>query len=286
VRALVTGAAGQLGIEVLRTAPSSFDVVGLSHRECDITDRAQIDAKMEAFRPDLVINAAAFTAVDQAETAYDIAYTVNATGAGNVARGAVRVGARLVHISTDYVFDGASDEPYAPDDSTNPINKYGESKLAGEQEVLRNSPGSLIVRSSWLYASYGKNFLRTILSGLHGGQPLRVVNDQTGVPTAARSLAFAIWECAKRPELSGIQHWVDGGTATWYDFAVAIQALALERRMIPKAAPISRVTSAEYGFPAPRPRYSVLDASGLAGKISREPRPWLSWLAEVIKELG
>jgi len=284
VRALVTGAGGQLGVELLRTAPPHFEVVGLRHEDCDITRPAVVAAAIENHRPDLVINAAAYTAVDEAERQPELAYAVNATGAGNVARAAQTMGVRVIHVSTDYVFDGISREPYHPESAPNPINVYGGSKLGGEKEVQAGSSSFLIIRSSWLYASHGKNFLRTILSGLEASRTLRVVNDQVGVPTAARSLALTIWECADRPELQGVHHWADGGTATWYDFAVAIQEAALEQGRLGKATPIEPVTSREYQLAAPRPRYTVLDALSLSNAIGRKPRRWQSWLAEVLAE--
>jgi dTDP-4-dehydrorhamnose reductase len=284
VRALVTGAAGQLGVELLRTAPPQFEVVGLGHRECDITDPVQVDAAMATHRPDVVINGAAYTAVDEAERQPALAYAVNATGAGNVARAAQTVGARIIHVSTDYVFDGTSREPYHPESAPDPINVYGGSKLGGEKEVQGWSTNFLIIRSSWLYASHGKNFLRAILSALQASRTLRVVNDQVGVPTAARSLALTIWECAELPELRGVHHWVDGGEASWYDFATAIQEMALQRGLVGKPVPIAPVSWKHYGAAALRPSYSVLDTRSLSRSIGRQPRPWRSWLAEVLDE--
>jgi dTDP-4-dehydrorhamnose reductase len=285
VRALVTGAAGQLGIELLRTVPPQIEVIGLNHSDCDISDPARVDAVVNAHRPGLVINAAGYTLVDAAESAQDLAHAVNATGAGNVARAAQRLGARIVHISTDYVFDGASHEPYRPDSEPNPINAYGVSKLAGEKVVRQAAPEALIIRSSWLYASHSRNFLKTIISALRSSKSLRVVKDQVGVPTSARSLAEAIWACVEHSELRGVQHWVDGGTASWYDFAVAIGEISAERGLIAGPANIAAVTSEEYPMPARRPRYSVLDASALTNAISRRARPWRDRLAETISEL-
>ena len=279
------GSAGQLGVELLRTAPPDFQIIGLSHRDCDITVRAQVEAAIQTHRPELVINAAAYTAVDNAESASDLAHAVNAAGAGNVARGAENARARIIHVSTDYVFDGTSREPYLPESVPNPISVYGASKLAGEQEVQRNSPSCLIIRSGWLYSSHGRNFLRTILSSLQAGKPLRVVSNLTGVPTSARSLALTIWESASRPEVRGIHHWVDDGTASWYDFAVAIQEIALELGLVDKTVPIAAITSEEYGAPARRPPYSVLDSRSLSRAIALKPRPWRSWVAETLREV-
>lgn len=279
------GSTGQLGVELLRTAPPNVHVVGLSHRDCDISDWAQVDAAMRAHRPELVVNAAAYTAVDAAESDSDLAHAVNATGAGNVARAAEDARARIIHISTDYVFDGTSREPYLPESPPNPINVYGASKLAGEQEVQRSSSRFLIIRSSWLYAAHGKNFLRTVLSALKDSRSLRVVKDQIGVPTAARSLALTTWACAERSELRGIHHWVDGETASWYDFAVAIQAIAVEQGRVGKTTPIVAVTSEEYRLPARRPPYSVLDWRTMSRAIGQQPRPWRSWVVETLREV-
>jgi dTDP-4-dehydrorhamnose reductase len=284
VRALVSGAGGQLGIELLKTAPPSFEVTGLAHRDLDITDSASVGAAIKHHRPHVVINAAAYTAVDEAEEKPGLAHNVNAVGAGNLARAAERAGARIIQVSTDYVFDGRSREPYRPDSRPNPINVYGASKLAGEREVQRASPGALIVRSSWLYASHGKNFLRTILSALAAGRALRVVGDQIGVPTAARSLAFAIWLCADRPDVRGIHHWVDGDTASWFDFAVAIRKVAVQLGHLEKPAAIGRVTSEQYQTAALRPAYSVLDASRLSASLGLPLHPWWSWLEQILEE--
>jgi len=284
VRALVTGAGGQLGIELLRAAPNELDVVGLGHRECDITDQGQVDTAMATHRPDVVVNAAAYTAVDEAERQPSTAYAVNATGAGNVARAAESVGARVIQISTDYVFDGTSREPYQPASAPNPINVYGGSKLGGEKEVQGWSSNFLIIRSSWLYASHGKNFLRTILAALKAAKPLRVVSDLTGVPTSAASLASTIWKCVARPEVRGVHHWVDEGTASWYDFAVAIQEIALQTRLIGKPVAITPISWKEYKAPALRPPFSVLDARSLSAAIHQRPRAWRSSLEEVLDE--
>jgi dTDP-4-dehydrorhamnose reductase len=232
-----------------------------------------------------VINAAAYTSVDAAETASEVAHAVNATGAGNVARSAEDARARIIHVSTDYVFDGTDREPYLPDSTPNPISVYGASKLAGEREVQRNSPSSLIIRSGWLYSSHGKNFLTTILASIRAAKPLRVVTNLTGVPTSARSLALTIWESASRSELRGIHHWVDAGTASWYDFAVAIQEIAIQTGLVAKPVSIAPITSEEYKASARRPPYSVLDSSSLSRAIAQKPRPWRSWVAETLREV-
>lgn len=286
VRVLITGAAGQLGVELLRTAPSRLDVVGLSRQQCDISDARSVDHAVSTHRPDVVINAAGYTAVDAAEGEVDLAYSVNATGAGNVARAAKRLGARLIHISTDYVFDGASDVPYTRDSVPNPLSVYGASKLAGEIEVRQSNPGALVLRSGWLYAAQGDNFLRTILGALQASRGLRVVNDQIGVPTSAPEFAGIIWSCVDRSEIEGIQHWVNDGTASWYDFAVQIQELALTSGLVDSRNTIAPVTSAAYGSRAKRPRYSVLDARELWQALGTRAAPWNDALFNVFRNVG
>ena len=171
-----------------------------------------------------------------------------------------------------------------PESSPNPLNVYGKSKLAGEEAVQKAAPDFLIVRSGWIYASHGRNFLLTILSALRAGRPLKVVDDQVGVPTAARSLARAVWACAMQPGTRGIRHWVDRGTASWYDFAVEIQRIATELSLIAESPQITPVTSVEYERPARRPAYSVLDAEMLWRELGA-PATWQSELRQTLSEL-
>jgi len=173
--------------------------------------------------PDVIVNAAAYTAVDRAESEPELARRVNSDGPRYLALAAREVGARLVHLSTDFVFDGASSIPYPPEAPTNPLNVYGVTKRAGEQAVLEVLPGrSVVLRTSWLYAAEGSNFVRTMLRLMCANGAVRVVADQVGTPTAARSVAQAIWKITERPSVTGIHHWSDAGVASWYDFAVAI----------------------------------------------------------------
>jgi dTDP-4-dehydrorhamnose reductase len=285
VRALVTGAGGQLGVELLRTAPKDVHVTGLKHSECDIADRASVDAAFAEIRPDVVINAAAYNAVDDAEKNSKVAYAVNATGPGNLARAAERAGSRIIHISTDYVFDGASREPYRPTDATNPLNTYGKSKLAGEREVEQAASDHLIIRTSWLFSAHGRNFLQIILAELKGGRPVRAINDQVSVPTACRGLAQAIWLCAPRRGPTGVAHWVDKGKATRYHQAVAIREMALRREIIASAEPVEGISISEFPSAAVRPRYSVMDGSALSRQIGKQQRPWKDWLREILDEI-
>jgi len=286
VRALVTGAGGQLGVELLRTAPPSIDAVGVSRTECDISDPLAVNDALERHRPDVVINAAAFTKVDAAEDQPHLAHLVNGEGPRTVAAAAERLGARVIHISTDYIFDGRQAEPYRPDSPPNPLSVYGSSKLEGERAVLAASPRSLIVRTGWLYASHGKNFVRTILAALQASRPLRIVNDQTGVPTSARDLAEALWMCAERPGITGVQHWVNDGRATWYDFASCMQKLAKVRGLLRTDAAIAAVPSSEYPTAARRPAFSVLDASDLWRALGKSANHWEIALSGVLAEIA
>ena len=286
MRALVTGAGGQLGVELLRAAPPGIQVTGLKHSECDITDKAAVAAAFARIGPDVVINAAAYNAVDEAENNREVAYAINATGPANLARAAENAGARIIHVSTDYVFDGAANRPYEPGDPTNPLNTYGKSKLAGEHEVRKSSSDHLIIRTSWLFSAYGRKFLQIILSELKAGRPVRAVNDQVSVPTACRGLVQAIWLCAPRGGPTGVAHWVDEGEATRYDQAVAIRQIALERDTIPFADPIEGVSHSYFHLSALRPRYSVMDGSALSRQIGQKQRHWQDWLREILDEIG
>ncbi len=285
MRALLTGAGGQLGVELLRTAPKEVEVVGLKHSDLDIGDADAVDAAVERHKPDVIINAAAYNAVDDAEKESEPAFRVNATGPGNLARAAERSGARIIHISTDYVFDGKADKPYKPGDPTNPINTYGKSKLAGEQEVARAASDHLVIRTSWLFSTHGRNFLQVILAALKEGKTVRAIKDQASVPTACRGLAEVIWLCAVRGGPRGVAHWVDGGRATRYDQAVAIREAAQSIGLITGGDPIQPALSKYFQSAAVRPRFTVLDASELSRQLGKMQRHWKESLHEVLEEI-
>jgi dTDP-4-dehydrorhamnose reductase len=266
----------------MKSAPPGIKVVGLSHAQCDIVIREQVESALATHRPAVVINTAAYTRVDDAEKEPELAHAVNAIGAGNLARAADRARARIVHISTDYVFDGVRRQPYTPDVAVNPINEYGRTKAAGEREILTSTPNFLIIRSGWLYASHPRNFVRTILSALQASRPLRVVDDQIGVPTSARGLAKTIWSCVVA-DVQGLYHWADAGTASWYGFALAIGKIALERGLITATTEIVPVSSEQFSAPAPRPRYSVLDATELWESFGTPPH-WEEQLEQTLTE--
>jgi dTDP-4-dehydrorhamnose reductase len=285
VKALLFGA-GQLGQELARTCPDGVDAELIDRDRADITDAAAVGALVDRLRPGLIINAAAYTAVDRAEVEREAAYAVNDQGAGNVAAAAARAGARLVHVSTDFVFDGRKGRPYLPQDPPRPLSVYGASKRAGESRVLAGRPDAVIVRSAWLYAAHGSNFVHTMLRLMGQGEPLRVVADQVGSPTWARPLAQAIWRLALNPAAHGLQHWSDDGVASWYDFAVAIQEEALALGLLATAVPITPIRTEAYPTPATRPAFSVLDCAQTRALAGLEGRHWRVALRAMLAELA
>jgi dTDP-4-dehydrorhamnose reductase len=237
------------------------------------------------FRPDLVLNAAGYTSVDRAEAEPEAARAVNETGARHLAEAAAEGGARMIHFSTDYVFDGKQERPYAPDDPPNPLNVYGASKLAGERAVLDTlGDRAVVVRTAWVYAATGRNFLVTMLRLLSQREQVTVVSDQIGAPTTAASVALAAWAIAGRPDVHGIAHWTDDGTASWYDFAVAIQDEALETGLLRRAIKVLPIATEKYPTPACRPRYSVLDCSAARAALRLEPDHWRVALRRTLRE--
>ena len=259
MKVLVTGAAGQLGRALVALAPGDTSVLGVSHEQLDIAEAVAVESALRRFRPDVLINAAGFTRVDDAETERETAQRANATGPAVLAASCRRVGAWLVQVSTDYVFDGAQSHPYAPAAPTNPLSVYGRTKLAGEQAVTRELPAhSTVVRTSWLYAADGRNFLTTMLRLMRSRPQLTVVTDQIGAPTSVPGLARVLWAFA-RHRAAGIYHWCDSGVASWYDFAVAIAEEAVPFGLLASSPPILPIASADYPTAARRPPCSLLD---------------------------
>jgi dTDP-4-dehydrorhamnose reductase len=260
---VVLGAGGQLGTELRRVAPSGWEVVALTRAEADLAEPTAAAAAVVAARPDVVLNAAAYTAVDQAEREPELALAVNAHAVEAIARAADAAGARLVHVSTDYVFDGAAHEPYPPDAPVAPLGVYGRTKLAGERAALDVlGARATVVRTAWVYAACGRNFVHTMLRLMRERDEVRVVDDQLGTPTWARALAGACWRAAADPGVHGVHHWTDAGVASWYDFAVAIQEEALALGLLARAVPVRPIRTADYPTPARRPSYAVLDRTG------------------------
>jgi dTDP-4-dehydrorhamnose reductase len=285
MKVLVAGAGGQLGRALVRSAPPGITVLALEHRYLDIADLNAVRGCVLSNTPDLVLNAAAFTDVERAEVATAEARSVNCHGARNLAIAAAEVGARLIHISSDFVFDGVSSVPYRPESSTNPLNKYGETKCEGELQVRRVlADRSVILRTSWLYAASGDNFLTKMLGLMHERASVRVVADQVAVPTAAQSLAKVIWRIVETPEVCGTHHWTDAGVASWYDFAVAIAEEACGLGILRDDIRVSPIETSEYATSVRRPAYSVLNTASLR-KYGIEAVHWRDQLRTVLEEV-
>jgi dTDP-4-dehydrorhamnose reductase len=285
MKLLITGAGGMTGSELVRQAAErSWDVVALSRADLDITDADAVEGVIGHARPDVIINAAAYTAVDAAEQDVERAMAVNAAGAQNVARAAKVNASQILHISTDYVFDGEGTEPYQPDDRTAPINVYGESKLAGEIAIRDACPEHVIVRTSWVYSHEGKNFLRTMLRLAEEKPEIKVVNDQHGCPTSSQDLAHALLCAANlmmRSYVSGTYHFCNAGETTWFEFAKAIFD---ERESV--SATVLPILTSEYPTPAKRPRWSVLDTGSFQLAFGVEPRPWREAMKETMERIS
>jgi dTDP-4-dehydrorhamnose reductase len=285
VKALITGAGGQLGRALAETAPAGVKLVALDSATLDITSCEAAAAAVRDHRPALILNAAGYTAVDRAEQERDRAFAVNADGAAHLAQAARDNGARLIHVSTDYVFDGDRSRPWRPDDPTAPLGVYGASKLEGERRVVALDPRALIVRTAWVYGAHGHNFVNTMLRLMRNSDEIRVVSDQVGTPTWSKSLARALWAAADKPALAGIYHWTDAGVASWYDFAVAIEEEALALGLLMRAVPIRPIATADYPTPARRPAYSVLDKTSAISDFGVTPPHWRAALRDMLKEL-
>jgi dTDP-4-dehydrorhamnose reductase len=278
VKILLTGPTGQVGSALLDTLPSLGEVVPLDRSELDLAGAASIRAAVRAVRPEVIVNAAAYTAVDRAESEEPLATAVNRDAPAVLAEEAARLGALLVHFSTDYVFDGKKASPYGETDSPNPLGAYGRSKLAGEQAIAASSCRYLIFRTSWVYAASGKNFLLTMLGLARQGKPLRVVDDQFGAPTSNLMIAAAVPEAIRRGG-SGLFHLSAQGETTWYRFARAI----FEDTKI--EAQLSAIPSRDYPTPARRPRNSMLDNTKLEQHFGMRMPPWEAGLREVLTRL-
>ena len=274
LRALVFGASGQVGRALQGTAPASANVIAHDVHETDVRDAQAVARAIEDARPDIIINCAAFTGVDAAERNQDDAFQANAVAPGIIADLAERASIRVVHISTDYVFDGSAHVPYAPQATAGPINAYGATKLEGERRVMAASPRAVIVRSAWVHSGGGTNFVKTAVRVLSAGQPMRVVDDQIGTPTRARHLAHALWGIAAQPDAPRIMHFTDAGVASWFDVAVAVMETLSDAGRLPPNADVVPIASDDYPTPARRPSYSVLDKHETWRAIAYTPPHW------------
>ena len=287
MKTLLIGCNGQLGHSLADTAPENMQIIGLDLPELDITDASAVLETCRETRPDVIVNAAAYTAVDQAESENALATSVNVEGPRNIAVASRDVGARLIHISTDFVFDGEASTPYKADAATNPLSVYGQTKRDGELAVLEETSGSaVVIRTSWLYSKTGGNFVKTMLRLMSERDELGVVADQFGSPTWANSLAEAVWAFVDAPQHSGIFHWADRGETSWQEFAVAIQEEALSLGLLEKAIPIRAIKTADYPTAATRPLYSVLDCSSTHAALNMLPAEWRTNLCQMLKGMA
>ncbi len=273
MKALVTGAGGQLATELLIRSPAGWTVDALSEVDLDIRDLASVRAAVARSAPDIVLNAAAYTAVDRAETEPEIAWAVNRDGAANLALAAREAGARIAHVSTDFVFDGQASRAYRPDDAPAPLGVYGASKLAGEIAVAEAAPDALILRTAWVYSPHGGNFLKTMLRVMEARGEVRVVADQIGTPTSAPTLAEALWGLTLAGAV-GTHHHTDAGVASWYDFAQAIGEDAHAAGLLPTAPRVIPIRTEDYPTPARRPAFSVLDKASTWAILGRPSGHW------------
>jgi dTDP-4-dehydrorhamnose reductase len=283
-RVVLLGALGQLGSLIRASAPANIELRAFDVDDFDISKLAEHEKVYQQISPTTIINATGYTQVDKAESEQDLAYQVNAEGPANIAK-ACPADCRIIHFSTDFVFDGKKESPYKADDSTSPLSVYGASKLEGEKKLLTLRPDSTIIRTAWLYSAQGHNFVNTMLKLMAERDELKIVNDQVGTPTSAHTLAQVLWRFIANRNLNGIYHWTDQGQASWYEFALEIQKQALEIGLLNKAIPLHAISTAEYPTPAQRPAYSVLDKSSTYTALQFEGGAWQEELSSVLKQL-
>ena len=282
-RIVLTGAGGQFGQTLVACWPDSllsqYELIPLMRGDLDIADAAAVHSTLDALQPVLIINAAAYTAVDKAESEAEAAFAINERGVANLAAAST---CPLIHLSTDFVFDGAASTPYAENTATAPLSVYGKSKLAGEKALLAQKPDAMIIRTSWVYSEYGANFVKTMLRLLSERDALSIVNDQIGSPTSTHSLAAVVCSAASTrldsaampKEPTGIFHWSDGASITWFDFALEIQTQALALGLLKSRCTLRPIPTSEYPTPAARPLYSVMSRARARAEFDCPTNTW------------
>ena len=284
---VVIGKSGQLAFELSRELENSaHQVTFLGRDDIDITSSESIDATLASLSVDVLINASAYTAVDKAEEDTEACNAINTLAVKNLATFCKASGAFMVHVSTDYVFNGHKGSPYSTDDPIEPQGAYGKSKAAGEKALLEILPdASCLIRTAWVYSSHGNNCVKTMLRLMAEKPQLGVIDDQIGTPTWAKGLAEACISAAENKTV-GVYHWTDEGVASWYDFALAIQELGVEKGLLDTDIPVLPIPSSQYPTPAKRPHYSVLDKqSAREAFASCKPTHWRKQLASMLDEL-
>ncbi|GAA4735610.1 dTDP-4-dehydrorhamnose reductase [Flavisolibacter ginsenosidimutans] len=280
---LVTGSNGQLGSELkyLSAQFTAYNFVFLTRSELSLNDDHAIAKTIERHKPSFVINCAAYTAVDKAESEKEEAFQINAKAVGTLAKACAQYGIKFIHISTDYVFDGTRKTPLKEDDAVNPINVYGESKRAGEEAALQNNPAAIIIRTSWVYSFYGKNFVKTMMRLMNEKERINVVADQWGSPTYAADLAEAVLQIVQSPNWQpGIYHFSNEGVITWFDFAKEIAA------QIHTNCVVQPTTTDSFPTPAKRPLYSVMSKEKVQKQYGIVLRDWKESLRRCVQKLS
>lgn len=286
MKVLVTGGeSGQLQWELKRTKPPGVDIVNADGQRLDITDAGAVAESINQYQPDCIINAAAYTAVDKAEQEREQAFAVNQTGVQNLCDAALTGGSRLIHVSTDFVFGQSDGTPFSEEGETDPASVYGESKLAGEQAVRNTLPDTgLVVRTAWVYSSFGNNFVKTMLRLMRERDEIGVIADQVGSPTWANGLARALWRACEIKSF-GMMQWTGAGVASWYDFAEAVQTEALALGLLGDPIKINPLRTDQYPTPARRPSYSVMEITRSCEQLNLKPVHWQAELKLMMSEL-
>ncbi len=297
IKVLLTGSNGQLGKAIKQYVPQNIKLIALSRNELDISEEKNCNESIQTYKPDWIINAAAYTKVDQAEIESNAALAINGYAPAAFSKMLNICGGKILHISTDFVFDGTQSLPYKPTDQTKPLGVYGKSKLFGERAILENLGANgcaHILRTSWLYGPAGKNFLLTMLklhkSKANTNETIKVITDQIGCPTSTKTLAEACWRIVQFSEqgryLDPIMHWSDLGVASWYDFAVAIGELGMHSGLLANSAVIEPIKAEDYPTKAKRPHFSLLDSDKTRQSLCLNGIYWRESLYEVIKSLS
>ncbi|WP_409159194.1 dTDP-4-dehydrorhamnose reductase [Pectobacterium sp. B2J-2] len=284
MKILLTGANGQLGRCFQDRLPINWQVWATDTADLDITDYEKVLTAVKSFQPDAIVNAAAYTAVDKAESEPELAELVNKTGPENLALAAKEVGARLVHVSTDYVFDGNATVPYVETDKTNPLGVYGKTKLDGEIAVSHVLPEAIIMRTAWVFSEYGNNFVKTMLRLAKERDELSIVSDQRGCPTYAGDIAQAIIQLLQKKADGGLYHYCGDEEVSWADFADSIFNIAGGQDLIIKRPSVIKIKTENYPTPARRPRYSSLNGNKIK-VLNIELSDWQQALSVVIKKI-
>jgi len=288
---LLTGSIGQLGLTfslLFKSSPlvHKFDLHEVDIDDFDLSDQQAIPSKLTSYSPSIILNCGAYTAVDEAEDKSELAERINADSVGLISNWCAENSCRLIHISTDFVFNGEKKTPYLPSDKTNPLGVYGRTKLEGEKHILRKLPNSgAIVRTSWLYSEFRNNFVKTMLDLMSKKAELNVVDDQIGSPTSTYSLSRVLMGLIQKEDLSGVYHWCDGASISWYEFAEQIKSYAMRQGKLNLHCRLRPVLTSDYPTKAQRPKYSVLDRSAIMNHLNIDKSEWQSELYEVISKI-